>query len=105
MRMEEVRRCLDELDNMAASDKNDLSVLNDCKQAIIARQTINEANGSCEIFDVAFRLYDELKDLQILWRWVQKSKARSISDPWSRSKHALFLEGTTESGPSGSKMS
>lgn len=56
--LEEAQRCLDELDNMAAADRNDLSALKDRKQAIIARQTINEANGSREVFDVAFRLYN-----------------------------------------------
>ncbi|GAB1317895.1 hypothetical protein MFIFM68171_08105 [Madurella fahalii] len=78
--LEECVKGLAELDLIAAMDRDDVSALKDRRQAIAARQELNKAYGSREMFDVAFQVFDHRNDLRTLWHWVQKSKARSICD-------------------------
>lgn len=71
---------LAELDFVSDMDRDDLSALKDRREAIAARQGLNKANGTREMFEAAFQIFDYIRDWPQLWHWVQKSKARSLSD-------------------------
>lgn len=78
-----LQKCLDglaDLDFLSDMDRDDISVVADRRDAIAARQELHKLTGSREMFDVAFQIFDYIRDLPSLWRWVQKSKARSLSD-------------------------
>lgn len=77
--LEETIRYLDQGEALADEQRNDLSALN-TKQAIIAKQALRKTDNSVKLYDLAIRINMLAENAEGVWHWLQKAKARSVSD-------------------------
>ena len=66
-------------ESLIDEERNDLSALN-TKEALIAKQSIRNTVSSKVLYDLGIRIHMLAKEVDGVWEWVQKAKARSISD-------------------------
>lgn len=76
---DEVLKWLDVVEKLADEERHDLSAL-ESKQAVLAKQGLRRENDIRALYDIAINLHMMLEDGKGLWNWIQKSKARSLSD-------------------------
>jgi CHAT domain-containing protein len=77
--LQETERFLRELDAIIDRQRSDLSALG-TKEAILAKQNLRHSEHADVVYDIALRLSAATGRVEDLWQWVQKNKARSLSD-------------------------
>lgn len=77
--LEETLKWLDIAEKLTDQERHDLSALNS-KQAILAKQGLRRDENVRVIYDTAVIIHMKAGDAKGLWNWLQKAKARSISD-------------------------
>ena len=77
--LEETIKYLNQGEALADEQRNDLSALN-TKQAIIAKQALRNTKNSVIFYDLAIRINMLAENVEGVWHWLQKAKARSVSD-------------------------
>ena len=77
--LEETIKYLHQGEALADEQRNDLSALN-TKQAIIAKQALRKTDNSTVLYDIGIRINMLSENIEGVWYWLQKAKARSLSD-------------------------
>lgn len=77
--LDEASKYLSEYEMIIDHERQNLSTLND-QASILAKQRLGQRQDNIEALAIGIQVYYELKDAMKLWCWVQRSKARSISD-------------------------
>jgi CHAT domain-containing protein/tetratricopeptide (TPR) repeat protein len=72
-------RWINEADRLCIVERNDLSALSRLR-SVLAKQIPRIHDASQEIHQKAIAVYSGAGDFNSIWHWIQKSKARSISD-------------------------
>ncbi|KAF2174822.1 hypothetical protein K469DRAFT_685236 [Zopfia rhizophila CBS 207.26] len=76
---EEVVSCLIECERLIDSERQDLSALG-YQEAILAKQNMRQDQYVNLIYEIGPALFRASGHAKELWEWVQRSKARSLSD-------------------------
>ena len=77
--VQEVKRHLEHLERIIDRQRNDLSFL-EAEQAISAKQAMRNSEDVHLLYNASVVFFGVLNDRELMWRTIQKSKARSISD-------------------------
>lgn len=77
--LQETERFVKELDAIIDRQRSDLSALG-TKEAILAKQNLRHSEHAGIVYDIALRLSAATGRKKDLWQWIQKNKARSLSD-------------------------
>jgi CHAT domain-containing protein len=77
--LQETERFVKELDTIIDRQRSDLSALG-TKEAILAKQNLRHSEHAGIVYEIALRLSAATGRMKDLWQWIQKNKARSLSD-------------------------
>jgi CHAT domain-containing protein len=76
---EEAVLCLKEIESLIDEERQNLSALGN-EQALLAKQNLSRQPYMSKLHETVIVLLGEMGDEKALWEWVQRSKARSLSD-------------------------
>ncbi|EXJ86689.1 hypothetical protein A1O3_03642 [Capronia epimyces CBS 606.96] len=74
-----VEQYLEKMEDLTNVQRNDLSALKN-ERSILAKQDLRRQKDSQDLYDMAVRVFATVDDNAPLWTWVQKAKARGVSD-------------------------
>lgn len=77
--MDTLMKCIEEYESLATIERNDMSAL-DPERAVLGKQALRKDAAAQAVYDIAIHAYARVDDNENVWNWIQRSKARSVSD-------------------------
>lgn len=77
--MDTLMKFIEESERLATIERNDMAAL-DPERAVLGKQALRKDAAAQTVYDIAIQAYARMNDNENVWNWIQRSKARSVSD-------------------------
>ncbi|GME60238.1 hypothetical protein BR93DRAFT_208319 [Neofusicoccum parvum] len=77
--MQMTLKYVEEAETLATIERCDMAALKP-ERAVLAKQALRRDDNAQAVYDVAIQVHNHVEDYENTWNWIQRSKARSVSD-------------------------